>query len=84
MERRAVSSSNPMEQTVGYSRAVRVGDRICVSGTCAVWPDGSPAMDPFEPLERRAQWAKLLIGLAGAVALVAAVLGGMRAEAIDT
>ena len=45
MERRAVSSGNPMEQTVGYSRAVRVGDRICVSGTCAVWPDGS--VDPI-------------------------------------
>ena len=44
MERRAVSSGNPMEQSVGYSRAVRVGDRVCVSGTCAVWPDGS--VDP--------------------------------------
>ena len=46
MERRAVSSVNPMEQTVGYSRAVRAGDRVCVSGTCAVWPDGSVDPDP--------------------------------------
>ena len=44
MERRVVSSGNPMEQSVGYSRAVRVGDRVCVSGTCAVWPDGT--VDP--------------------------------------
>src|SRR4051812_35504334 len=44
MDRRAVSSGNPLEQTVGYSRAVRAGDRGCVSGTCAVWPDGS--VDP--------------------------------------
>ena len=45
MERRAVSSGNPMEQAVGYSRAVRVGDRVCVSGTCAVWPDGTVDTD---------------------------------------
>ena len=51
MERRAVSSSNPMEQTVGYSRAVRVGDRVCVSGTCAVWPDGS--VDPDVEVQAR-------------------------------
>ena len=44
MERQVVSSGNPMEQAVGYSRAVRLGDRVWVSGTCAVWPDGS--VDP--------------------------------------
>jgi len=35
-----------MEGTVGYSRAVRVGDRVHVAGTCAVWPDGSVDPDP--------------------------------------
>ena len=51
MERRTASSSNPMEQTVGYSRAVRVGERVCVSGTCAVWPDGS--VDPDAGVQAR-------------------------------
>jgi enamine deaminase RidA (YjgF/YER057c/UK114 family) len=44
--RQLVSSANPLEATVGYSRAVRVGDRVWVSGTCAVWPDGSVDPDP--------------------------------------
>ena len=26
--------------TIGFSRAVRAGDRIVVSGTAPIWPDG--------------------------------------------
>ncbi len=26
---------------IGFSRAVRVGDRLVVSGTAPIWPDGS-------------------------------------------
>ena len=51
MQRRVVSSGNPMEQAVGYSRAVRLGDRVWVSGTCAVWPDGS--VDPDVEVQTR-------------------------------
>jgi enamine deaminase RidA (YjgF/YER057c/UK114 family) len=40
-ERRSVSSGSPFEPKVGFSRAVRVGDRVLVSGTAPVWPDGS-------------------------------------------
>jgi enamine deaminase RidA (YjgF/YER057c/UK114 family) len=36
-----VSSGSPFEATIGFSRAVRVGDRVVVSGTAPVWPDGS-------------------------------------------
>jgi enamine deaminase RidA (YjgF/YER057c/UK114 family) len=35
-----VSSGSPFEATIGFSRAVRAGDRILVSGTAPIWPDG--------------------------------------------
>ena len=40
-ERRNVSSGSPYEPKIGFSRAVVVGDRVLVSGTAPVWPDGS-------------------------------------------
>ncbi|MDN5931618.1 MAG: RidA family protein [Pseudonocardia sp.] len=36
-----VSSGSPFETTIGFSRAVRRGDRVLVSGTGPVCPDGS-------------------------------------------
>jgi enamine deaminase RidA (YjgF/YER057c/UK114 family) len=44
MERRHVSSGSPYEPLIGFSRAVRVGDRVLVAGTAPVWPDGE--VDP--------------------------------------
>ncbi len=41
MTRRRVSSGSPFEPTIGFSRALRVGDRVLVSGTAPVFPDGS-------------------------------------------
>ena len=32
-DRRRISSGSPYEATIGFSRAVRVGDRIVVAGT---------------------------------------------------
>lgn len=39
--RRNHSSASPFEPVYGYSRAVRVGDRISVGGTAPIEPDGS-------------------------------------------
>jgi enamine deaminase RidA (YjgF/YER057c/UK114 family) len=39
--RHYVSSGSPFEAQIGFSRAVRVGNRVLVAGTAPVWPDGS-------------------------------------------
>jgi len=44
--RRRIASGSPYEPVIGFSRAVRVGDRVLVSGTAPIWPDGSCDPDP--------------------------------------
>jgi enamine deaminase RidA (YjgF/YER057c/UK114 family) len=39
--RRKARSGSPFEERFGFSRAVRVGERVIVSGTAPTWPDGS-------------------------------------------
>ena len=47
-----MSSGSPFEPRYGFSRAVRVGDRVHVSGTAPIWPDGSCPDDPVAQTRR--------------------------------
>ncbi|HET8632455.1 MAG TPA: Rid family hydrolase [Thermomicrobiales bacterium] len=44
--RQRVASGSPYEPVIGFSRALRVGDRVLVAGTAPIWPDGSCDPDP--------------------------------------
>jgi len=52
MERRRVSSGSPYEPIIGFARAVRVGDRVLVSGTAPIWPNGACDPDPAIQMRR--------------------------------
>lgn len=43
MQRQLISSGSPFEKPIGFSRAVRVGDLIAVSGTAPIAPGGGTA-----------------------------------------
>jgi enamine deaminase RidA (YjgF/YER057c/UK114 family) len=51
-KRQHIRSGSPYEATIGFSRALRVGDRVLVSGTAPVWPDGSCDPDPYVQARR--------------------------------
>jgi enamine deaminase RidA (YjgF/YER057c/UK114 family) len=49
VERQRISSGAAFEQRVGYSRAVRVGNQVWVSGTAPIMPsDADPPATPYE------------------------------------
>src|SRR5687767_14082821 len=52
MDRKLISSGSPFEGTIGFSRAVRVGDHVFVAGTAPISPDGSVSEDPEEQAAR--------------------------------
>jgi enamine deaminase RidA (YjgF/YER057c/UK114 family) len=54
MDRRHARSGSPYEKTIGFSRAVRAGSTVVVSGTAPVWPDGH--VDPDPTVQARRCW----------------------------
>ena len=65
-DRARVASGSPFEPLVGFSRALRVGERVLVAGTAPIWPDGT--CDP----DAEAQAARCLEIILGALAEVGA------------
>jgi enamine deaminase RidA (YjgF/YER057c/UK114 family) len=51
-ERQRISSGSPFEPRIGFSRALRAGKRVLVSGTAPIWPDGSCDPDPYGQAQR--------------------------------
>jgi enamine deaminase RidA (YjgF/YER057c/UK114 family) len=72
--RQNISSGAPWERTVGYSRAVRVGNQVFVAGTAAAGPDGNVigAGDPYA--QAKAIFAKVEAALREAGASFADVV----------
>lgn len=52
MARQLIKSGSPFEATMGFSRAVRVGNLVAVSGTAPIWPDGTVDPDPSAQARR--------------------------------
>lgn len=63
-ERERIASGSPYERTIGFSRAIRVGRDVYVSGTAPIWPDGS--CDPDPEVQARRCFEIILEALANA------------------
>ena len=73
--RRRHSSASPFEPLYGYSRAVRVGDRIDVAGCAPIEPDGTST-----PGDAGVQAARCIAIIGEALA----ALGGSYADVVRT
>ena len=63
-DRQRISSGSTYESSIGFSRALRVGRNVYVSGTAPIWPDGS--CDPDPEVQARRCFEIILEALAGA------------------
>jgi enamine deaminase RidA (YjgF/YER057c/UK114 family) len=64
--RQLIGSKSPYEERIGFSRAVRVGDRVLVSGTAPIRPDGSCPEDAGEQARRCFEIIERALAEAGA------------------
>jgi enamine deaminase RidA (YjgF/YER057c/UK114 family) len=67
-DRRRVASASPYEERYGFARGLRVGDRVIVSGTAPIWPDGSCDPDPAAQMRRCCEIAVAALEDLGATA----------------
>jgi enamine deaminase RidA (YjgF/YER057c/UK114 family) len=70
--RQRVASGSPFEPVIGFSRAVRVGDRVLVSGTGPVMPDGGCPSSTYD--QARRCWEIVLAALSDAGASASDVI----------
>jgi enamine deaminase RidA (YjgF/YER057c/UK114 family) len=95
-ERRRIAGESPYEQRFGFSRALRIGDRVLVSGTAPVWTDGSCDPDPAVQARRCFELIESALAEAGATLADvvrtrmfivdpgdAAAIGAVHAEAVS-
>ena len=75
MDRRSTKGCSPYEADYGFARALRVGNRIIVSGTAPVEPDGSST-----PGDAAAQARRCFAIILGAIG----ELGGTAADVVRT
>jgi enamine deaminase RidA (YjgF/YER057c/UK114 family) len=68
MKRQNVSSGSPYEPVIGFSRAVRIGNVIAVSGSAPIGPDGKTAGvgDPAAQTRRCIEIIRAALEKAGA------------------
>ncbi len=64
--RQRVASDSPYEALYGFSRAVRLGDRVLVSGTAPIWSDGSCPPDAATQAHRCLEIIVAALAKAGA------------------
>ena len=65
-EKKLITSGSKWEPLLGYSRAVKAGNTVYVSGTCGVEADGSVAPDMYGQARRALEIIKDALALAGA------------------
>ncbi|MCS6306037.1 MAG: RidA family protein [Nitrospira sp.] len=67
MTRRNISTDGPWEDRIGYSRAVRIGSTVYVSGTTAMTPSGLVGKgDPYAQTIQAARTIEAALKQAGA------------------